>query len=51
MSDNLKELHKIIFENDNPEEALKIALELIYAFSMPRESPPDTSAETPQAVS
>ena len=50
MSDNLKELHKIIFENDNPEEALKIALELIYAFSMSHESPQGTSSETPQVV-
>lgn len=50
MSDNLQELHKLIFENDNPEEAIKTALELISAFSKLREAPQDTSSETPQVV-
>lgn len=50
MSDNAKELYKLIFENDNPEEAIRTALELISAFSTLREAPQDTSSVSPQVV-
>ena len=48
MSDNLQELREIIFGNDNPEEAIKTALELISAFSTLREVPQDTSSACPR---
>ena len=50
MSDNAIELRKLIFENDNPEEALKTAFELITVFSKLHEAPQDTSSSSPQVV-
>ena len=50
MTQNEIELFNIINENDNPEEAIRTALELISAFSTLREAPQDTSSVSPQVV-
>lgn len=42
MTDNEKELLNIIRSHDNPEQAVKIALDLIFDFLTPHEEPPDT---------
>lgn len=49
MTHNEKELIKLIRENDNPEQALKIALDLlINGFLEKREEPQDTSSARPR---
>ena len=44
MTENELELLNLIRTNDNPEKALKIALDLIFEFLDEREAPQDTSA-------
>ena len=49
MTHNENELIKLIREHDNPEQALKIALDLlINGFSEKREEPQDTSSARPR---
>ena len=45
MTDNELELLYIIRTSENPEQALKIAFELMIDFLVPHEAPPDTSFE------
>ena len=45
MTDNELELLYIIRTNENPEKALKIALDLMIDFLAKREAPPNTSFE------
>ena len=45
MTDHELELLYIIRTNDNPENALKIALDLMIDFLKKREAPPNTSFE------
>ena len=45
MTDNELELLYIIRTSENPDKALKIALDLIVDFLVKREAPPDTSSE------
>ena len=45
MTDHELELLYIIRTNENPEKALKIALDLMIDFLEKREAPPDTSSE------
>ena len=44
MSENEKELFNIIHAHDNPEEAIEIAIKLMFDFSARHEAPQDTSA-------
>lgn len=48
MTDNEKELLNIIRTHDNPEQAVKIALDLIVDFLRKHEEPQDTSSERPR---
>ena len=48
MTDHELELLYIIRTNDNPENALKIALDLMIDFLAKREAPQDTSFEHPR---
>ena len=45
MTNNEKELLYIIRNHDNPEQALKIALDLMYLFLKQHEEPQCTSSE------
>lgn len=45
MTDNEKELIKLIRENDNPQQALAIAMELMIEILKKHEVPQDTSSE------
>lgn len=47
MTDNELELLYIIRNNENPEQALKIAFELMLDFLVPPEALRDTSSERP----
>ena len=47
MSNNEKELLQIIREHDNPEQALDIAIGLMFDFLEKHEEPQDTSFEHP----
>ena len=47
MTDNEKELLNIIRNHDDPEQAVKIALDLMIAFLEMREAPPDTYSVHP----
>ena len=47
MTENELELLYIIRSNENPEKALKIALDLMIDFLEKREAPPDTSSAHP----
>ena len=44
MTDNEKELIQIIRENDNPKQAIEIAIHLMIDFLAKREVPQDTSS-------
>lgn len=48
MTENERELLYIIREHDNPEQAVKIAIELMIAFSEKPEVPQDTFSEHPR---
>ena len=48
MTDNELELLYIIRTSENPEKALKIALDLMIDFLKPREAPQDTSSVHPR---
>ena len=47
MTDNELELMYIIRTNENPEKALKTALDLMIDFLVKREAPQDTFSERP----
>lgn len=47
MTDNELELLYIIRTSENPEKALKIALDLMLDFLVPHEAPQDTSSVRP----
>ena len=48
MSDNEKQLISIIREHDDPEQAIEIAIKLMFDFLEKREVPQDTSFEHPR---
>ena len=47
MTENEQELLNIIKNHDNPDRAVKIAIELMIDFLKMREAPPDTFFERP----
>ena len=51
MTNNERELIKILRENDNPEKALKIAMDLMIDFLTSYEALQDTSFVPPQEAS
>lgn len=48
MSDNEKELLNIIRNHDNPEQAVEIAIKLMFDFLKKHEVPQDTSSVRPR---